>query len=186
MKTLILVAAIFVAVSHVGAQSLSNETIQQRIRAAHAENSIALTVDEPNRVSKLMAVSENFAKDEAAKAGVLAMNFAVGYIYPGDSLVKSPETFVLTFWVLSKKPRFNASHAMTVVLSEEMLVVGSARYVAKAREQMEYLNYEVSREILMKIAKKSDVRFHLGNHEFTFTPSQMKLIADLLMITEAA
>ncbi len=184
MKTILAaVVVILVASITASAQFISNETIRLRIKAAHADNAIALTFDEAGRTSKLMAVSENFAKDEAAKAGVLAMNFAVGHIYPGDSLTKSPESFVLTFWVLAKKPRFSESHSLTVVLPDEMLVVGSARYVARAREQIEYLNFEISRENLIKIAKKSGVRFQLGSHEFTFTPGQMKLLADLLEIT---
>ena len=112
------------------------------------------------------------------------MNFAIGHIYPGDTMVKSPESFLLTFWVMSKKPRFGASHSMTVALRDEMLVIGSARYAAKPREQMEYLNFEMSRENLIKIAGSSEVRFQLGNEEFTFTPSQLKLLADLLVVTE--
>ncbi|MEO8574851.1 MAG: hypothetical protein ABI481_12865, partial [Pyrinomonadaceae bacterium] len=91
---------------------------------------------------------------------------------------------LLTFWVLSKKPRFGASHSLTVALRDEMLVIGSARYAAKPREQMEYLNFEISRENLMKIAGQTDVHFQLGDEQFTFTRSQMKLFADLLMVTE--
>jgi hypothetical protein len=66
-----------------------------------------------------------------------------------------------------------------------MLVIVSARYAAKPREQMEYLNFEISRENLMKIAGQTEVRFQLGDEEFTFTKSQMKLLADLLVVTEA-
>jgi hypothetical protein len=131
-----------------------------------------------------MAVSENFSKDDAGRAGLLAMNFAIGHIYPGETIVRSPESFLLTFWVMAKKPRFGANHAMTVVLPDEMLVIGSARYSAKPREQMEYLNFEVSRDNLKKIAGQTEVRFQLGDEEFTFTKSQMKLLADLLMVTE--
>jgi hypothetical protein len=50
---------------------------------------------------------------------------------------------------------------------------------------MEYLNFEISRENLMKIAGQTEVRFQLGDEEFTFTKSQMKLLADLLVVTEA-
>ena len=72
---------------------------------------------------------------------------------------------------------------MTVVLPEEMLVIGSGRYVSKPRDEMEYLNFEVSRENLMKIASQTETRFKLGDHDFTFTRSQMKLLADLLTVT---
>ena len=167
----------------VSAQSLSNNTIRERIRTLHAENSITLTYDEAGKTTKIMAVSENFSKDEAERSGILAMNFAAGLFYPGDNFVKSPEMFQLTFWVLSKKPRFGASHTLAVSVREEILVIGSARYAPKARQQMEYLNFDISRENLAKIAGQTDVKFHLGDEEFTFTKSQMKLFADLLSAT---
>lgn len=171
-------------VSTAASQHLSNQTILSRIRAARVDNGITLTFDEAGKTSKLMAISDNFAKDEASQSGILAMNFALGCIYAGDSLTASPENFIFTFWVLTRKPRFGENHALTVALREEMLVIGSARYVAKTSQQMEYLNFEISRENLSKIASQSDVRFHLGDEVFTFTPSQMKLIAATLSVTE--
>ena len=184
MKRLAIVfVAIVSLVFAVSAQS-SNALFQDRIRRLDAGTKMTVTFDSVSGTSKIMAVSENFSKDDTARAGLLAMNFAIGHLYPGDTLVKSPESFLLTFWVMSKKPRFGANHAMTVALRDEMLVIGSARYVAKAREQMEYLNFEISRENLAKIAGQTDVRFQLGDQEFTLTKSQMKLLADLLMVTE--
>jgi hypothetical protein len=177
------VVAILSLAFAISAQS-SNALFQARIQQLNAGKAIVLTYDAASQTSKIMAVSDNFSKDDTGKAGLLAMNFAIGHIYPGDSMVKSPESFLLTFWVMSKKPRFGANHAMTVALRDEMLVIGSARYAAKPREQMEYLNFEVSRENLSKIAGQSEVRIQLGNEEFTFTPSQLKLLADLLVVTE--
>ena len=165
------------------AQSISNETINNRIRAERAEKSITLTFDPAGKTSKLMAVSDNFVGSEASRAGLLAMNFAVGCFYPGNEMKTAPETFQLSFWVLAKKPRFGAGHDLTIVLPEEMLVIGSGRYIAKPREQIEYLNFEVSRENLTKIASQTETRFKLGDHDFTFTRSQMKLLADLLTVT---
>jgi hypothetical protein len=178
----ILIATLFVLSTN--AQDLSNDVIRERIRSARVDNGITLTFDEPAGTSKLMAISDNFTKDESSRAGVLAMNFALGCIYAGDSLKKEPESFMLTFWVLSKKARFGEDHAMTIALRDEMLVIGSARYVAKASQQMEYLNFEISRENLSRIAAESDVRVHLGDEIFTFTKSQMKLIAAVVTITE--
>ncbi len=181
--SLIIAVALLFLTFPVSAQT-SNDLFRDRIKTVHGGKDITLTFDAVSRTSKIMAVSENFSKDDASRAGVLAMNFAVGHIYPGESLVKSPGSFVLTFWVLSRKPRFGSNHAMTVGLHDEILVIGSARYIAKPREQIEYLNFEVSRENLTKIANQTSVRFRLGDEEFTFTPSQMKLFADLLLITE--
>jgi hypothetical protein len=185
MKRLIaLCAATVVLTLTASAQSLTNDTIRERIRSQNAENGISLSYDTASKMSKIMAVSENFSKDEASRSGILAMNFAAGVFYPGDNYVKPPESFLFTFWVLSKKPRFGANHALTVTVSDEILVIGGARYTAKPREQMEYLNFEISRENLTKIAAQSDVRFQLGDDEFTFTKSQMKLLADLLLVTD--
>jgi hypothetical protein len=182
MKYLIAVCVVLLSITTFHAQELTNDVLKKRIALARAEDNIALWVDAGT--TKLMAVSENFAKDDSARAGILAMSVAVGCIYPGDTLAKSPDTFLLTFWVLSKKPRFGVDHSMAVWLKDEILVIGSARYSAKAREQMEYLNFEISRANLTKIAAESDVRFRLGEREFTFTRSQMKLFADLLVVTD--
>ena len=184
MKNLIAAIVVLpILVFAVHSQSLTNTTIKDRIRAARAEKDITLTFDPQGKTSKLMAVAGNFAGSEAKRSGLLAMNFAVGYIYPGDEMKSAPETFLFTFWVLSKKPRFSEDHAMTVMLPEEMLVIGSGRYASKPAEQVEYLNFEVSRESLMKIARQTEVGFMLGDERFTFTHTQMKLIADLLTVT---
>jgi hypothetical protein len=165
------------------AQPLTNTTIKERIRAARAERDITLTFDPQGKTSKLMAVAGNFAGAEAKRSGLMAMNFAVGHIYPGNEMSAEPQSFLFTFWVLSKKPRFSEEHAMTVVLPEEMLVIGSGRYASRPAEQVEYLNFEISRENLMKIARQIEVGFMLGDERFTFTHSQMKLLADLLTVT---
>jgi hypothetical protein len=183
MKHSIILAAVISFLVTVASAQVGNDTIQNRINSAHAEKSFTLTFDAAAGTSKLMAVSENFARDEAGRSGILAMNFAIGYIYAGDAMKSEPESFLLTFWVLTKKPQFGSNHSMTVVLREEMLVLGNARYAAKPSQQMEYLNFEISRENVAKIAGQSDVRFHLGDEVFTFTPSQMKLLADLVSIT---
>ena len=185
MKYLAAAVALLVVPVISSAQTLSNETITNRIRAERADKTITLTSDPASKTSKIMAVSDNFVNSEASRAGLLAMNFAIGFYYPGEELKDSPETFQLSFWVLTKKPRFAAGHDMTVVLPDEMLVIGSGRYVSKPRDEIEYLNFEVSRENLTKIAAQTETRFKLGDHDFTFTRSQMKLLADLLTVTAA-
>lgn len=180
-----IVLAIFALFIPASSQDLTSDVIRERIRTAQAGKQITLTHDAAGQTTKLMGVSDNFSKDEASRAGILAMNFALGFFYPGDSMVRPPESFQLTFWVMSKKPRFSRNHSLTAAMPDEMLVIGSARYTAKAREQMEYLNFEIARENLARIAGQSEVRFMLGDEEFTFTRSQMKLIADMLAVTEA-
>ena len=184
MKSILAVVAVVLTLSISSlAQSLTNEAITNRIRSERAEKAMTLTSDPVSKTSKIMAVSDNFVNSESSRAGLQAMNFAIGLFYPGQELKSTPETFLLTFWVLTEKPRFAGGHDMTVVLPEEMLVIGSGRYVSKPRDEMEYLNFEVSRENLMKIASQTETRFKLGDHDFTFTRSQMKLLADLLTVT---
>ena len=183
-RTLVIAVALLSFALTISAQGFSKDIIQNRINSLHAQKSISITFDADAKTTRIMAVSENFSKDDAGRSGIMAMNFAIGFFYAGDALAKSPDSYLLTFWVLSKKPRFGVNHAMTVALRDEILVIGSARYAAKPREQMEYLNFEISRENLTKIAGQTDVRFQLGDESFTFTRSQMKLLADLVLITE--
>jgi hypothetical protein len=164
-------------------QSKSAGAIRQQIKSAHADKALTLSFD-PATTSKLMGVSENFSDGEAGSAGVRAMNFAVGFFFAGQELTKSPDQIMLTFWVLTKKPRFAENHHLTVFLPAEILDLGDARYAAKARTGMEYLNFDISRENLAKIARESSARIHLGDHDFTFSRAQLKLLADLLLVSD--
>lgn len=185
MTRLISITVVFLfAALNVSAQTVSNEVIRERIRSAGGQKMINLAFDSGSNTSKLMAVSDNFSKAESNQAGLLAMNFAIGIVYPGEELVGTPESFLLTFWAMSRKPRFGSNHAMTATLKEEMLVIGSARYASKPAQQMEYLNFEISRENLSKIAAERNVPFQLGDEQFTFTDSQLRLLADVLAITQ--
>lgn len=143
-----------------------------------------LSFDAGSNSSKLMAVSENFSESEANKSGIMAMNFATGFFYSGQALTKAPDPIQFTFWVLSKKPRFSESQKMIVTAGGETIDMGDARYVFRARDNMEYLNFMLTREQLGKIAKNSNVRIKLGNHDFTFTREHLKILADLLLVSE--
>ncbi len=133
-----------------------------------------------------MYVAENFSDSQASKAGIRAMNFAAGFFFAGNELSTAPDPVKLTFWAKSKKPRFADSHSFTVYVSGDVLELGEARYAAKAATGMEYLNFELSREVLSKIANSSNVRFTLGSHEFTFTAGQLKGLAALLLVSDPA
>ncbi|MGH9946092.1 MAG: hypothetical protein ACRD6X_02725 [Pyrinomonadaceae bacterium] len=179
------IAIIFVGVPAFS-QSKSNVEIRQQMRALRAENNITLSHDAASNMSKLMAVSENFTESDARKADIQAMNFAAGFFYAGDSLEHKPKEIQLTFWVLSKKPRFGTAHSFRVFLPDEILDLGDSRYVARTRDNMEYLNFNISREDLSKIASNSNVRFELGRETFTFTKDQLQMLANLLLLSDAA
>ena len=189
MKKLIpAVICMLILFSAAASQSKTNEKISRQISELKSEKIFTLSYDEAGNSTKLLAVAENFSDREARDSGIMAMNFAAGFFYAGNVLQKTPERVMLTFWVMSKKPRFAEDHEFSVFAGQEVIVIGNGRYSARARENMEYLNYEISREDLAKIATGSNVRFSLGGHDFTFTQQHLKLIADLLVIsdTEAA
>lgn len=184
MKLPILIIAILVFPLVSSAQSKSNDSIAGQLRELQASRSLTLTFDQPSNTSKVMGVADNFATGEADESGIQAMNFAIGFYYPGDALHRSPDPIMLTFWVLSKKPRFTVEHDLTVFGDQEIMTLGAARYVSKPRTNMEYLNFEITRENLAKIAGRTNVKFRLGDAEFTFTRSQLKLLADILIVSE--
>lgn len=183
MKYLSIVFVLFFLVSLSFGQTKTNAAIQAQLKGLGAEG-FEVSFDAPSNVTTLRAVAENFANDEAKRAGVRAMNFAAGVIYPGNGFDRSPEQILLTFWILSAKPRFGEDHTFNVFPGNETVQFGEGRYVARTRDGMEYLNYSLTREQLKQIAVQSNVRFLLGRNDFTFTRSQLKLLADLYLATE--
>lgn len=181
-KYFLLPLIVFLAVGAAFGQSKSNEAIANQIKDLKAEKNITLSYDEASKTSKIMVVGENFASDDAKRAGVEAINFGMAFFYPGKALSNAPEEINFTFWVLTKKPKFAASHAWTATVGNETLDLGDARYVSKPKENMEYLNFKISRTNLEKIAKSSDAKFKLGDVELKFTAEHLRTFANLLKI----
>src|SRR5687768_10902593 len=119
MKSLLYSAlAILLCSAFASAQSKPNDAIARQVKTLGSESTITLSHDHASNMSKLMAVSENFSDSEAKAADVRAMNFAAGFLYSGQSLEKSPDPILLTFWVLSKQNRFGNGHAFVVQVDE--------------------------------------------------------------------
>jgi hypothetical protein len=85
---------------------------------------------------------------------------------------------------MSKKPVFAEQHSLTLYADGAELQVGEARYSARARDNTEYLNFNVSRDVLAKVASSSNVRFKLGDSNFKFTGDQVRIFADLVRISD--
>lgn len=166
------------------AQDKSNETISRQISALKADKNITLEYNQAGNSTKLLAIAENFSNRDADRSGLMAMNFAAGFFYAGNALQKSPDRILITFWVMSRKPRFAETHDLRILAGQNTLEIGSGRYSARARENMEYLNFEISRDDLAAIARESSVRMVLGLNEFTFTRGQLKTFADLLILSD--
>jgi hypothetical protein len=181
MKKIIFAVTLIIALSvFAQAQAKSNNAIADQIKTL-GSSKIELTYDRNSNVSKLMAVSDNFP--DAGKAGVQAVNFAIGFMYPGQELTRPPENILLTFWVLTKKPRFAANHNLVLDSGRDL---GVARYTPKPRQDMEYLNFEISRADLAEIVSRPNAGFKLGEFQLSFTRSQQKAISDLLILSDPA
>jgi len=182
MKNFISILAVILIAFSIASAQKTNDAISQQIKSLKADKTITLEYDSASNTTKIFVRADNFSDAEAKKAGIQAMNFGMAHIYVGKSLEATVDTFDLAFWVLTKKPRFAEANSW-VMLGGETLDLGSARYGAKPREDMEYLNFKVSREDLAKIAAGSNAKFRLGSAEFTFTPSQLTIFKDLLAVT---
>jgi hypothetical protein len=165
----------------VSAQSKTNDAIAKQIKKLNSEKSISVNYD--GNTSKVMAVAENFNDRDTSRVGIQAMNFAMGFFYAGDALKEAPDPIMLTFWVLTKKPRFSDIHSVTFIVGGESLVYDNVRYAAKAREDMEYINCKITRADLGKMINGQDVRVRLGGAEFKLQPQQIRLMSQLLDIS---
>lgn len=183
MRTLIAAALLFVGSVAVSSAQKSNDAVQKQIKSLHAEKSIYLSYD--GNASKLMGVASNFDDSETKAVGIQAMNFAMAVFYQGEQITAAPDIINFTFWPMSKKPRFATTGAWVVDLPDGALNLGDYRYAAKPTENMEYLNFKISRADLAKIAASpSPVKFHLAGQNFTFTPDQLQFLRNFLAVSD--
>jgi len=134
-----------------------------------------------------MAVTENFAYSETDRAGIQAMNMALGFFYPGQALAASPERLLFTFWCKTRKPRFAENHKLTIDLAGSRTIdIGEARYSPRPRDDMEYLNFEITRNDLSALASASSAMLHIGNYTFTLTPQQQKVLRALVRVADTS
>ena len=183
MKNVISILAVILIAFSIASAQKTNDAISQQIKSLKADKTITLDYDSASNTTKIFVRADNFSDAEAKRAGIQAMNFGMAHIYVGKSLETTVDTFDLAFWVLTKKPRFAEANSW-VMLGGETLDLGSARYGAKPREDMEYLNFLIDRDALTRIASNSNVQFKLGDANFTFTRDQMRMFADLLVAAD--
>lgn len=176
-----LILALLFAASSICAQTKSNTDISRQIKHLNIDKNITVSFD--GNTSKVMAIADNFTDKDSSRSGIQAMNFAIGFFYPGDQLKESPDPIMLTFWVLTKRPRFADIHNVTFNIDGEPILVENVRYAAKPREGVEYINCKLSRSDLAKITSGKDVKVQLGEGEFKFLPDQLRMMSDLLVIS---
>jgi hypothetical protein len=183
MRSVVIVSLLLLC-SLGGLAQKSNDAIKQQIKSLKADKSITLTFD--GSASKLMASASNFADSDAKTASVMAANFGMAFFYPGQSLTASPQTINFTFWIMSKKPRFaSTTGTWEVTLPSGTLRLGEYRYAGKPENNMEYLNFKISRDDLAKIAASpSPVKFRLGTSMWSFTSEQMQLLRNFVALSD--
>lgn len=182
MKFAFPLAVLFAFSVNAFAQSKSNDALTKEVRDLGAQKSITVSYDAGGNTSKIMAVTDNFADRESHDAGLLAMNFAMAFFYAGNELKSSPEELHLAFWAMGKKPRFADAHGLKVTFGGETVDLGDSRYAARPREDMEYLNFSLSRASLAKLAHPG-ARIQLGSYQFTITQRQAATIRNLLTVS---
>ena len=182
VKLLTLSLVLFAALS-ISAQK-TNDQITSQLRSLKADKQITLSYDSSSNATKIMVIGDNVSDAEAKTAGIQAMNFGMAFFYPGKALATAPETFNITFWVLTKKPKFADAHTWKATVGTDTLDLGDARYAYKASESEEFLNLKITRADLAKIAAASNVKFKLGTADFTFTPAQLSTFKSLIAITD--
>jgi hypothetical protein len=183
MKYSITTSLVILAFASAGFAQKTNDAIAKQIKSLKADKQITLTFDGSS--TKVMATAGNFDSKEASAAGIQAMNFGMAFFYPGKTLSAPPETINLTFWVLTKKPQFANAHHWTATTDKETLDLGDARYAAKRSENMEYLNFKISRPNLTKMAAANNVKFKLGHSDFTFTPEHLSMLRKIIAISDS-
>jgi len=186
-KYLLLPLFLLLAVGVSRGQLKNRDDINKQIKELKAEKSIFFEY-EPARSSeaKIIAAGKEFSEAERKRAGVESMNFGLAFFFPCCAFKVAPQEILFTFRVESKKPRFAASHVWTATVGSETIDFGEARYAARAKDNMEYLNFKISRANLEKIARGTDVKFKLGETELNFTPEHLQLFANFLKVSDPA
>ena len=178
--SLILFLTILFAIN-ISAQTKTNEAVEKQIKNLRLAQT-KLTYNPESNMSKIMVIADDFGFDQDKAAKVQGFNFGIAFFYQGKVLTAAPSEINLTFWVKTDKPRFAENHHLTVFVGNETLDLGDARYAAKPNENMEYLNFKFSPETLSKIGNSPEARLKIGNSEFKFLPTHLKVISGIVKI----
>lgn len=166
-------------------QAKSSEAIAKQIKALKAEKVFALSYDKSSDASKILGFSEDFGKEQNSRNNLSSLRFGLAFFFPGKSLTVAPNEYLLTFQAGSKKPKLADSHALKFMIDNENLDFGDARYADK-NEGIEYLNFKITRDQLARLAKGKIVKMRIGNAEFTLSPEQIKMFANLFALSDPA
>lgn len=178
MKHLLLFAVIGACTVTSLSQSKSNTAIEQQLRSSGSNATVKF--DANSKVTTLKGIAENFSDADTKRTGARAMNFAVGAIYAGDKIDRTLDPLTLSFWIMSGgKSRFAEDHSLAAV-GTERTDLGIGRHTFR-RDGMEYLNFNLTRDQIGKLAEAS--AWIIGGKQFTPTSAQQKLLREVLAAT---
>jgi len=180
-KILPAVSLILILTGIAFSQTKSAEAISKQLKTLKADKIYSLTYDKGSNNSKIYGFSENF--DEAKASKLSFLRFGLAFFFSGTARSAKADSFTLTFQADGKKSLFTTSHAVKFTIDGAALDLGDARYVDK---DMEYLNFKLTREQLLKIAKGKIVKAKIGAIEVKFTPAHIKMFSDLLALSDPA
>jgi hypothetical protein len=184
---LLFLIAFLVTGSSFGQAEINAVGIEKKIKELKSEKLIYLEEPEPGwNSSKIIAVGKKFSASDCRRVGVDSMDFAAAVFLEFGRLAAAPNEILFTFRVKSKKPRFASLHSWTVMIGGETIDLGEARYAAHSKENKEFLNFKISREKLEKIAKAQEVKFKIGDAELKFSPEQMQILSNFLVVVNPA
>ena len=182
--SLILFFTILFAIN-IFAQTKTSEAIEKQIKSLRLAQT-KLTYSAESNMSKIMVIADDFGAEQDKAAKVQGFAFGMAFFFQGRALTAAPNEVNFTFRVKTDKPRFAENHRLTVFAGSETLDLGDARYVSKPNENMEYLNFKFSPETLSKIGNSSEARLKIGNAEFKFLPSHLRVISGIVKIANPA
>ena len=162
----------------------SSDAIAKQIKNIKAEKAAFYSYDSSSNASKLVIFGNDFAKDQSKRAGLESLRFGMAFFYVGNSLKTAPEMINLTFTAQTKEPRFTANHSVKITADNETFDLGDARYISKSRENVEYLNFQIKREMLVQIAKAAKITAKIGDYDFEFAPVQRQTFVNLIALSD--
>ena len=183
MKKCLVIVLFLLSALSICAQK-NNDAIVSQLKSLKTDKQITLNYDSGSNATKVMVIGDYFPETEAKAAGIKALYFVMAFYYPGKTLTAPPETLAITFSVETKKPKFAEAHNWKAIIGTESLDLGDSRYAPKPSENMEYLNFKITRDDLSKIAAGTNVKFKLGNADFTFTAAHLAIFKSLIAITD--
>ncbi len=183
---LFIILTILLISTFVSAQTKSNEQISAQMKSLNVGKQILLEYDKSSNYSKLLLLSGEFKGAQAKRNGLSSLTLGMMYGFNGKELTFTPDIFILTFWATGNKPQFAELHDWKAVVDGEIIDLGEARYARKNGDNREFLNFAVTRENLEKISQGKEVTFTLGNAEFSFSPEQLRMFANLLILSNTS